>query len=393
MKAFLTCVLSLTIIAGAIGVARGGDDTVVSAPFPPPPDKATPARKAAWAAAIPRIRQAELDSQAAIKSQLARIDEFFAARKEGARPFAAAVLGTEGKLQAAGAAVEGAVKVLDELFGSKPARGPDSFTLYVGRSFRQHVLDTGELQKAIDDSVAAYRGELQRLEGKLLVDLRADLDDTGLDFAGALPGVRANDAVGNQGNAMIAEAVKDAAGDFSAMIVKFAVSTAIGNAVSDRLTRKEDSGLKKLGVNLAVGAAVDGAIDAGLAQAGYDPERDLSAKVTASLDRMRARLVDGDPRAVEAYLYLRLNRLLYIDPAVHAACRRATDAIEGSGDLGLRQTLLVVHDRRVEARRAGLYRLILGTDPAVQPSLRLPMGDQITKYAQQCEAYWKGRNH
>ena len=333
MREFLFGVLSASILAGAIGVVRGAsdDNAVLVAPSLAPPKAASHARNAVWEAAVPRIRQAELDCLAAVESQVAGINEFFTERKQGARPFATAVLGTEGKLQATGALAEKAAGALGELFGSKPSRVPDSFTLYVGRSFRQHVLDTEQLQKAIDGAVASYEAEVRRLEAKLLVDLRADLDDASLDIAGALHEIRAGNAVAGHGNAMISKAIEAAVGDYSATIVKFAVSMVISNAVSDRLTRDGDSTLEKLGINFAVGVGVDKALDEALARGGYDPEGDLAARITSSLDQMRFRLIEGDPQAVKAYLALRGWRRTHPDAIVRTACRKATDAIEHSG--------------------------------------------------------------
>jgi hypothetical protein len=349
-----------------------------------------------WEAIRPRLEQADRDSATAVELQLASINEFFAERTQGARPFAEAVLGTEGKLEATGGVVETAASALGELFGNKPSSGPNSFTLYVGRSFRKHVLDTGQLQKAIDRAVAGYAGEVRRLEGRLLVDLRADLDDAGFDFTRALPEIRAGDAVAGQGNALISEAVEAATVDFSAMVVKFAVSTAIGNAAADRLTREDDSRLKKLGINVAAGMAVDKAIDEAIARAGYDPEAALAAKVTASLYRMRTLLVEGDLQAAKNYSTLCLFRDGYPDTKVSAACREAADSIERGSSLGLRRRLLALHAERSRLRTAALRKFVLGYDvlpeKSADPTRLDPQKSsppaQILQFARQCRALY-----
>jgi hypothetical protein len=368
-----------------------------SAVFSTPPASQETNPRETWVAVASRLKQAERDSATAVESQLARVNEFFAGRKQGARPFAVAVLGTEGKLQATGAVVEGGASAIGELFGNKPATGPDSFTLYVRRCFRQLVLDTGQLQTAIDGAVAGYAGEVRRLEGRLLVDLRADLDDRAFDFSRALPGTRAGDAVAGPGDAMISQAVNAATQDFMAMIVKFTVSTVVGNAVSDRLTREDDSQLKKLGVNFAVGMAVDKALDEAIARAGYDPEGALAAKVTASLDRMRALLVEGDPRTVQNYSSLCAFRDRYPDAAVRAACREAADIMEHGANVGLRRRLLALHEQRSRLRTAALNKFIFGpgAPPAetaapsvIDPEKSSPPA-QILQFARQCRAFYE----
>src|ERR1035437_2288877 len=54
-----------------------------------------------WTAAAPRLNRALRESNDAMTARIAKLDEFFAERKEGARPFAEAVLGLEGKARAA----------------------------------------------------------------------------------------------------------------------------------------------------------------------------------------------------------------------------------------------------------------------------------------------------
>jgi hypothetical protein len=331
--------------------------------------------------------------------QLARINDFFAARKRGAGPFAQAVLGTEGKAQAAGALAEGAVNAVGELFGNKPSAGPDSFTRYVGRCFRLHVLDTGQLQKTIDHAVAGYAGDVRALEGKLLVDLRADLDDAGFDFTRALPAIRGGDAVAGQTDAMISQAIDAAVADFSATIVKFAVSTVIGNAVGDRLTQDGDSGVKKFGVNVAAGMAVDKVLDEAISRAGYDPEGALAAKVTAALDRMRERLMEGNPGAIRNYSILCIYRDSYTDQTIRSACREAADVMERGANLGLRHRLLTLHAERRDFRAATLRKFVLGVgeppDDTIfsarsRPENVYPPG-QILELARECRDFYGAR--
>jgi hypothetical protein len=321
--------------------------------------------EAAWEEIRPRLEQTERDSAAAVESQLARINDFFAECKKGARPFAEAVLSTDGKLQAAGSVVEGIAGEVAKLFGHTPDPGPDSFTLYVKRCFRQHVLDAGQLQKEINRAVAGYAGEVRGLEAKLLVDLGADLD-----FTASLPEIKTGSEAVSQSDAIVSEALHTAGDDFMASIFRLTASFLVGNAVGDQLTSTDSTYLQKLGINLGAGAAVDSAIDGAAKMAGYDPESALAAKITASLDRMRKSLVEGDATAGE-YYFTPLNfQDGYPGEMIGAAARKAPAVIERRAIRGLRRRLLAHHAERSRLREEALRKLVFG--PGATPAKGAP---------------------
>jgi hypothetical protein len=141
---------------------------------------------------------------------------------------------------------------------------------------------------------------------------------------------------------------------------------------------------------------VDKALDEAIARAGYDPEGALAAKVTASLDRMRALLVEGDPRAVQNYSSLCAFRVGYPDAAIRAACGEAADAMDRGATLGLRRRLLALHAERSRLRTAALHKFVFGPDappaetaaPArIDPEKSSPPG-QILEFARQCRALY-----
>ncbi len=357
-------------------------------PVPPPPAEAVPPPSAsggqrkpvspvlAWEAIERRLARADRDSTAVAEAQLAGINEFFAGRKRGARPFAQAVLGMQGKFASIGCLLGDAAGGLDQLLGGQPH--PPAFSHYAREQFGVHVFTTRQLQKAIDRAVAGYAGDVRALEGRLLVDLRADLDDAGFDFTRALPVIRAGKAVAGESNAMISQAIDAAAKDFSATIVKFAVSTAIGNAVGDRLTSVGDSGIKQLGINFGAGVAVDKVLDEGIARAGYDPESALAAKVTAALDRMRVLLIEGNARTVRNYSILLAYRDGHPDQTIRSACREATNVMERGANLGLRRGLLALHAERSRFRKAALRKLFFGDGAPVETVIPVRIDPEIT---------------
>lgn len=350
--------------------------------------------EADWEVIRPRLEQAEHDSAEAVESQFAAINDFFAECKKGARPFAEAVLGTEGKLQAAGGIVEEVAGEVGKLFGYTPEPGPDSFTVYVERCYRQHVLDREQLQKEINRAIAGYAGMVREMEAKLLVDLGADLD-----FTSSLPEIEIGTATGGQSYAIVSEALHTAGDDLLASILRQTVSWIAGNAVGDQFTSKDATGLQKLGVGIIAGIEVDRGLDAAIAQAGYDPEGALTAKVTASLDRMSKLLVDGDARARKRYDSLCAFRYGYPDETIRAACREAVAIMEHGANIGLRRRLLAHHAERSRLREDALRKLVFGpgVPPAdTAPSPRndpenAPAPEKILELVQQCRSLYGGK--
>jgi hypothetical protein len=193
---------------------------------------------------------------------------------------------------------------------------------------------------------------------------------------------------------MVAQAVDAAAEDFVAMFVKLAISWVVGDAVAAQFTNDDDPFLKKQGINFAAGMAVDKAMDEAIAQSGYDPEGALAAKVTASLDRMRTLLIDGDDPG-RHYFALCTFRDGYPDEEVRTACRVAAEAMHVPANLGLRHRLRLLHDERSRRRAAVLFKSVFGTEapsPAVtlDPETTSPR-DQILQFAGQCLNLYGGQ--
>lgn len=319
------------------------------------------AQEAALASVLPHIEQVERDSASAVDRQVARVDAYFAGLATKVPAFSRAVLGDEGKLQAGGAILEGGVNALAEMFGEKPVYGRDSFLIYVEQSFKRLVLDPERFRSEIDSATSGWNGEVQAIEAKLLVDLNADLDDASLDL-GTLTPSSIDLSAADQVNAVVTEAIDVAAKDMLVVIGKFTASLAIGDAVADRITDEDASWLKKMGINAAVGYGVDKALDQAVSQAGYNPEAQLTAKISFLLSRMRSLIVDGDPNANKRYADLLAVGEGHPDESARAACREAAAVLRKHANLGLRRRLLDRHEERCRARQAALSVMILGVE-------------------------------
>lgn len=359
----LTSVLCITLALSTGAPCLGAEDRPA-----PRPKKLDP--RDAWAAAIPRLMQADRESIEACQKRLLSIKAYLGERKQGTGPFAEAVLSVKGKMIYTAGMAEQAAGAVAGLFGSKPS-GPDSFTQYVRDCFRQHVLDAHQLQKVIDAALEGYAGDVQAVENQMLVDLRVDLADESLDLKKLLP---ASQAAGLEHSCnWAADQAIDAAGkDFVAMIVSGAVSWVVSDALGDKLTHPTDSGARKFTANAAAGLAVDKAIDVAMTQAGYDPLGKVAAEVAAQLDAINDRLLDGEEAPAQWFptmLFLSIN---HPSETVRTACLEAVDAMERSPCLGMGHRIVRQQIGRSRRRALAVYHHIFGQDAELPEAMARP---------------------
>jgi len=342
---------------------------VVVAPSPQlsPIEKAA-LRAKAWALIEPRLDEADRASRAALDEQLAGIDDFFRARQAGVRPFAEEVLSLGGKWEYAKSTL--------------PTAEADAHARYLNEKFETYLFRIDDLKQTLEQAIGGYVSRVQGLESKLLVDVRADLSDKQFAAAG-LPTVLVSDeAFRAEFARLLQETAAATSADFRVSMsrevtsfvageVAAVVAVRIASAVATRLgisagvlSTGAASSWATFGLALAAAVVVDVAISQIISLAGYDPVDAVAEKVQAALNQIRSLLVDGNPEALAAYEKLRRMQSDDSDGNVRAACRRAADSIEGSGNLGLRRELLKLHDERARLRRATLQRFVL--EPATE---------------------------
>ena len=304
------------------------------------------------------LSRADRESEAAIDSEIGKLGRFFEECKQGTKPFAEEVLGLEAKLRLAGSKAENGANAVYGLFGGKVEQGPDRFSRYVAECFERHVLKRTDVRQAINAAFAGYRAELERIEGRLLVDLRADVEAADIGVMAALPPMKSEDLLSDSWDQAIAEAAEAVTADLCVSITKFAASWFGGDMVEKQITSADDSWLKKNAVNFAAGAAIDQALDEGLARAGYDPASRIAAGVAARLDRIRELVVGGGAVASKAESNAVLSVVEAMASSGRPLSRSQREALaremKQTTEAGLRQRLRTLHATRSGVRKAAL---------------------------------------
>ena len=115
------------------------------------------------AIAAPHLQLATDRSQQIIDDQLAPIDAFFLSTKEGTAKFAELSLGWGSKWRL----------VADSVPYTQGKRHSE----YLRSKFEENIFTPEQFETVIRQSVDGYLDELQSIESRMLVDLRADLED------------------------------------------------------------------------------------------------------------------------------------------------------------------------------------------------------------------------
>jgi hypothetical protein len=326
-------------------------------------------REIQWEAAQSQLAEAGKAAKAALDARIRAVEEFFAERKRGVGAFAGEVLSGDAKMEFASdfasTAADVGATLVSRLFGGGPVGRPevdirDRFTEYVGRCFRRHVLDQRRIGDAVHAAVAGYRGDLQELEGPLLVAYGID---------GGLPGFEPAPRAPVVG--MVSQGLDDAIGraaavgsdDFGTALFGVAGSMLAGNALGQALTPADATGLQRMGVDLAAGAAADAVIGKAIEQSGRGTAARLAAETGAALDRIRTLVLEGEPIPTEHYRRLSDFAANFYDAGGRKACSEALAAMDGGGRVGLRARL-----ERLRANRALLL------DQAVEKAVWGPTG-------------------
>lgn len=320
-------------------------------------------RRRAWSVIQPRLDAADQAAQAALDEQLRGVDEFFQHREAGVKPFAEAVLSLRGKWEFAKSKL--------------PTADDDAHLRFLNAKFEEHLFRIEDLKQSVEHAIGGFVSRVQGIEGKLLVDVRADLSEGEFAAAG-LPKFLLNDAAFRaEFDRAVAGAAAEVAADFQVAVSREVVSFVAGEVAAQVAVRVATAVASRLGVSagvLGTGAAagwatfgvglvaavvVDVAISEVAKLAGYDPVARVSEKVQGVLGQVRSLLVDGNPEARQAFEQLRKMQENDADAGVRAECRKAADAIEAGGNLGLRNELEKLHNVRARLRREALRRLVL----------------------------------
>jgi hypothetical protein len=322
-----------------------------------------PAQAQVWDKIAPRLQQADNDGAQAGEQRFQRVRDFFAEKKRRTGGFADAVLGWGGKW----AFVKG------KLFGDE-GKGHQE---YLRSVFEEHLFTNDDLQNLLQVIIAGYLSDLEGQENALLVAIRADLCDPESPALQSLAALRSDEAFEAAYKKTLADAVPVVSRDLGITVgreagvwigseIAAAITVRIASAVAVRLgisggilSTGAASGLTTLGIGLAVGFVVDGAVDWIMKQAGYDPAGQIASQTSATLARIEEMLIEGDPEANR--LYEKLRRQQSDDPVswVREECRQAAERLSVGGSLGLRHEFNRLRELRSALREAALKKLIL----------------------------------
>jgi hypothetical protein len=340
-------------LAGAAVLVIGAACWVATGEVTRPTD---PRREAAWAKVEPLLEKAEQETDAAIDKAVDRVCEFFTERKKRVPAFAEEVLGLRSKFE-----------FVKGKFGGDHAA-------YLRERFEQTVFSPAELDAAMRSAVEGFVADLQGIENRLLVAVRADLADGDipeLSAGGRLSGEDAFRAeyakLAEQASCAMArdlpvaigrEVVSWVGGDIATSVI-----TSLGADVAARfgisggiLGSGVASGVVTLGVGAVAGYAVDRMVGWALKALGYDPEAEVAEKIEEALDVLQDVLMLGEhyepPVVIEnPYQFLLGGETKLRPPAIDIDPTKLGD--------GLIVRLCKLANSRAELRTAALKRLIL----------------------------------
>jgi len=319
-----------------------------------------PVRIAAWEKVKPRIDQTDEETRSGAARSTEQINEFFAARKANARAFAAELLSLNGKW----AFVKGYFQ-------------PGNHERYLEECFERNIFASDELKSLVESAVASYVSDIEGRENQLLVAIRADLEGSELAAPQYLPALGDEARFKAEYDAMLQKVLPVVSKDLgvtvtrelvsfvgseiaAALVMEVGVSLATELGVSGGiLGAGASSGMVTFGVGLVAGILVDMTLDWVIRQSGYDPEGEIAAKVTQSLDHIRWTILEGDRKTVGQYENARFYSTWSWSSADRESSWAQAQRIEAAGGLGLNHQLRHINDIRSRLRDQALKGLIL----------------------------------
>jgi hypothetical protein len=275
--------ISLLGIVVAIVLSREPQEVSRAEPIPLPVEIKSPPSPEEVAA--PHLKAANEACRRAIDEHVLALAPFFAEAKQNTPSFAEAALSWGSKWRL----------IADHV----PFAAGGRHEAYIRKKFEQHVFGPPEMERAITQLVRGYLTHVQSIEGRMLVDLRADVadfpetyllagfDDARLQKAYDQAITQAMARVGSSLPADIGgQLVSIIAGEVLAQVaIRIGVSAGI-------LGSGAASSWATFGIGLVVGVIID-QIVAWVWDWWADPDQNLVAELNAKLDMMYRLLVSS----------------------------------------------------------------------------------------------------
>jgi hypothetical protein len=294
--------------------------TATPTPAPPPIDTAA-VRARAWAKAGPLLAAADQEIAAALNKHLAAIPRFLDERQAGVRAFAERLTGLRGKWEILKAQVA--------------SDGDQDYAQFLADEFAEHVFRDDDLQRVVESAIRGFLSELEAIEARLLVRLRADLADDALQKI-VIPALRSDAELHRQFRGLSVRLASTMTTDLALtagrelllwqggnLVGNLALRAAAGvagrlGASGAILAAGASSSWASFGVSIAAAWVLDQILTQILKAAGYDAEDQVVAHVTDMLGGLGRRLTNGNPDADIPGLRAELRKLA----AARATLRR-----------------------------------------------------------------------
>ena len=242
----------------------------------------------------PRLARADRDARQAADRTVEALASFISQRQAGSRAMAEAVFSLRGKWALVKSKAPGFIG------GDEQAH-----LRYLTQQFSGHLFSDTEIRETIESAVAAYLAELQAIENRLLVDIRADMADIPLD---ALPAC-ASEAIFEQSFANMAgqmhpavaqelgvDALREASGFLAGEIAISVLSAATArlSVSSGLLAAGAGTSWATFGLSLVAALVADQAV-CWVIDETRDPVGELDMRIRAGLGHLFRAVVEGDP--------------------------------------------------------------------------------------------------
>ncbi|MFO0847860.1 MAG: hypothetical protein U0871_04755 [Gemmataceae bacterium] len=307
--------------------------------------------------AVP-LRTAQKAADAAGQKHLAGVRKYFAERADCAPRFAARATGWDSTWEYV---KSGFTIVGNDWYGH------DKF---IRREFEAAIFTAADVQKVLDQAVAEFRRDLERVDGQFVVDLRHDVPDSALLSKELIAKLQAGDTFRQAYGQLLEEVGAAVERDVGGSVARELSGFYLGNLAAGGVLRVGAAAGLAVGgwvpalvVNVGLGVVIDQIIQWALKQVGFDPAADVEAAVRRVVADVRDRLVDGEPAAVARYDALRAQQAQAGDPAGRKKLADEADALALSGKLGLARQFALMQAAR-SAVRAEIAKLAMAARPA-----------------------------
>jgi len=282
--AFLGVVLGVVLVNSQFGLVLFAP----KAPIKPQVDTRPPATRSVpkpEEIAKPHLHRAEQEAARVIDEHLRKLDDFFAQAKKNTHRFAEEALGWGSKFRL----IQDSLGLSD---GNKHKR-------FLQDRFEAHFFTPDQLKEEVQKVVQSYLAHLRDIESKMLVALRADLDD----FSTDIPIVQLDDRVLQQKYDQAISQIMEATGhDLGANIGVTIVSVITGEVMAHVAIRLgvsagilgtgASSTWATLGAGLVASIIVESVVS-WVWDAIADPRGKLVAELNKKLDEVHRLIADG----------------------------------------------------------------------------------------------------